>query len=234
MQKSCRFFSVRRIVPARSSRRKRIWSSKARISSTTLRRLDTPIVSRLSTKQSSRSSRSWKAAPPISTWSAVSLARTARRSLRTGSLWTISARWTPTTSLSIRHGVLSATSTSVRSASATWANSWPSPPLAPSSRSCSRRASPSRLSPATPTVSRSSTRTTSRSSSTRRSLAISMISRRLPSLFTVKGTLDKGVLYYCNKMLPIANSSKWIDGLGYWVLSIGDDGEFYIVKFIRA
>lgn len=233
MQKSCRFFSVRRIGLVRWSKIRPLSNSKDRISSTTLRRRVTPIVSLPSKRLSSASSRLWRVVPPISTWSDVSPPQMARLSMRTGSPWTISESSTQTTKPSTRPGVPSETSSSVRSASVTWVSSWRRPLLAPSSRSCSRRVSPSRSSPVTMLASPSS-RTVSRSSSTRRSLATSMTSRRLPNLFTVKGTLDSGVLYYCNRFLPIGNSSKWVDGLGYWVISMGDDGLFYIVKFIRA
>lgn len=234
MQKSCRFFSVRRIGLVRWSKIRPLSNSKDRTSSTTLRRRVTPIVSLLSTRLSSASSRLWKVVPRISTWSDVSPPQMARLSMRIGSPWIISESSMPTTKPSIRPGVHSGTSSSVRSASATWVSSWRRPLLAPSSRSCSRRASPSRSSLVTMLASLCSRRTVNRSSSTRRSLATSMTSRRLPSLFTVKGTLDSGVLYYCNRSLPIGNSSKWVDGLGYWVISMGDDGLFYIVKFIRA
>ena len=233
MQKSCRFFSVRRIGLVRWSKTRPLSNSKDRTSSTTLRRRVTPIVSLPSTRRSSASSRLWRVVPPISTWSDVSPPQMARLSMRTGSRWTISGSSMPKTSPSTRPGVPSETSSSVRSVSATWVSSWRRPLLAPSSRSCSRRVSPSRLSLAT-TLASPCSRTVSRSSSTRRSLATSMTSHRLPNLFTVKGTLDSGVLYYCNRFLPIGNSSKWIDGLGYWVISMGDDGLFYIVKFIRA
>lgn len=52
------------------------------------------------------------------------------------------------------------------------------------------------------------------------------------NLFTVYGTLGKGVLYYGDKELPIENSNQWQKVSGYWIISLAPSGLFLIWKYI--
>ena len=233
--RNCLCCSTRSVVPAVLSRTRSLSKLKVSPSLAILRRPVIPIGSRLSMTASSRSSR-WprKRILLFSSWSPACPPRTARRSPRIGSAWTTWTRGTPRTTRFTRLGQLWATFSSVRSVCVSSARSRPRRSLVRSTWLCSvTTVSPWRSLNATLKASRRLTLMAIPSSSTRRTIRMSTTWLLPINLFTIKGTLDKGVLYYCGRELLVTNPKGWVEETAFWVGSLEDRG-FYIRHKIKV